>query len=94
MLKRSAPSPLQYYRIELHLMFRVCTTALGAVEHMFFQSRVPSEVEEKKKAVSLNATSGYTDYVFWTEICLVSWDTLSFCSQSIGCLLTKLSSEA
>lgn len=51
MLKRSAPSPLQYYRIELHLMFRVCTTALGAVEHMFFQSRVPSEVEEKKSSV-------------------------------------------
>lgn len=31
--------------------------------------------------------------VFWTEICLVSCDTLSFRSQSIGHLLSKLSSQ-
>lgn len=87
-LKRCVTSPLKYYRIELHLMFRVCTTAFGAVEHMFFQSRVLSQVEEKKSSLWMLGV----DSAFWTEICLVSCDTLSFCSQSIGRFLTKLSS--
>lgn len=94
-LKRSVTSPLKYYRTELCLMFWVCTTALGTVEHtvLSIQGTITGRRKKKKRAVYLNTKCGYMESVFWTEICLVSCDTLSFRSQSIGHLLSKLSSQ-